>query len=106
MSKVEMTLKEYNEMRDELLLYKRVVNLLTEPSVTEHSISAFREGTISTLYLVNDSIQDPEILALLKESIVKNMPESVTSLESDYEIEVEFPISMDIARVRKIKEES
>lgn len=84
MSSVSMSIKEYNELRDELLLYKRVLHDMLTPYVDSWSVDWYNSKSDATIsvggYTYNKLTKESrELLS----SIVE---EKVRSTYSDVEI--------------------
>lgn len=72
MAKVEMSLTEYNAMKEELDFLNRVVREITTPAVDEWNMNYCRSNSTS---MNGYASLTPEVEAYLKTQIEKNIPE-------------------------------
>ena len=105
MAKVEMSLQEYNQMKEELDMYKEIVNALTTPRQDVWDIKYFKENSDSNLY-VNICTFDHLPLKcrdLLKKNIITGIE---TYMEfNDIEGEVDYNYDNLSAVIKHIKKE-
>lgn len=88
MSEVKMSIKEYNEMRDELLLYKRVLSNLLRPEFTPWDVQWYQENPSSSLQAKSRSLRemDNEVKDFIKSFVEKNFDNMMRDLPENIDI--------------------
>lgn len=109
MAKVEMSLNEYNEMRDELLLYKDLLKKLTTASVDTYYYQRIVEGTLDSM-TVRSNYEDltTHQKNLLQMMVEENFPGELKGLvdSGEYVLEEAYSnFSMSLCEIRKLNSE-
>lgn len=92
MSKVEMSLKEYDELMDKLRKYERLVNQLTTPSIDEWDYNYFKNNLNSSLTIYG-RVTDKDLIDFLEEEVLNNVSSSKELFSKLGSYEPEFDIS-------------
>lgn len=92
MAKVEMSLNEYNAMKEELDFLKRVVKEVTTPKVDDWNLDYARNQHTDTTGYAEIT---PEVKSYLEEQIKKNIP---AAYQSD-----NFSAEVDLSSISLIK---
>ena len=58
MAKVEMSLQEYDQLRNDLAVYEEIVNAITSPKVSDWDLKWYEEHDNNQLTISADSIMD------------------------------------------------
>ena len=58
MAKVEMSLQEYDQLRNDLAVYEEIVNAITSPKVSDWDLKWYEEHDNNQLTISSNSIMD------------------------------------------------
>ena len=86
MSKVEMSLREYDELKQELDFLHRVIKEITTPKLSEDDLKSYKDSEYG--YDVHTEIT-PEVRNYLLDQAKQNISEKIKN-NSDWEIRQEF----------------
>ena len=80
MSKVELSLREYDELKEELDILREIVEAMTTPRIDNWSVNWYNEKNSSTLSITTDSVYESlskKAAEFLKRSIRDNVTYSI-----------------------------
>lgn len=89
MSKVEMSLKEYDELMDKVRKYERVIKCLTTPRIDDWEYNYFKEES-SRHMNVYSHVTDSEILNFIRGKILEAILEDTNLQDKLESYEPEF----------------
>lgn len=102
MAKVEMSLQEYNEMKQKLDRYKRILNAIITPTVSDWDLKYYKEHPNHRMHLTCDpeeilSSEDYEFLSSMmtkkaRDYILNDYEAGAAEIEVDYEYDPSFSI--------------
>lgn len=89
MSSVSMSIKEYNELRDELLLYKRVLNDMLTPQLDAWSVDWYNNNPETTISVSGFSYEKltKESRELLSSIVEEKVRSTYSDVEGEFKIE-------------------